>query len=215
MKSEQINELATALAKAQGQIKSAEFDGANPHFKSKYSTLDSIWKSCRGPLSSNGLSVVQTISQEGENISLETLLLHASGQWISSKIPLISGKPTPQALGSACSYMKRYSLAALVGVTSGKEEEEDDGNAAQEHAIQTTQTNYAQEQLIPPETAAKIEGMILPDDQEYRANLLAYFKAPSFDQIPFTKLNAIMKSVQKRQADKVKELEQSGESAPF
>lgn len=215
MKSEQINELALALSKAQGQIKSAEFDGSNPHFKSKYSTLDSIWKACRGPLSSNGLCIVQTILQDGENLFLETHLLHCSGQWLSSKVPLISGKPTPQALGSSLSYFRRYSLAALVGVTSGKEEEEDDGNAAQEHAIQYSQPNMVAEQLISTEMANKIEDLIPSDDAEYRKNLLDYFNAKSFDKIPLSKMSGIMKSVTKRRAEKVKELEQSGESAPF
>lgn len=131
--SEQINELAAALAKAQAQITSASFDGLNPHFKSKYSTLDSVWKACRVALTSNGISVAQLISYAGETVYLTTKMMHSSGQWLSSTIPVIAGKSTPQALGSALSYSKRYSLASMVGVTSN--DEDDDANAAQLHSV--------------------------------------------------------------------------------
>lgn len=131
--SEQINELATALAKAQAQITSASHDGLNPHFKSKYSTLDSVWKACRAPLTANGLSIVQLISYAADTVYLTTKLMHSSGQWLSSVIPVMIGKSTPQALGSSLTYLKRYSIASMIGVTSG--DEDDDANAAQQHSV--------------------------------------------------------------------------------
>jgi ERF superfamily. len=146
---DQINELATALSKAQGQIKSAEKDGTNPHFKSHYSTLDSVWEALRDPLSKNGLSISQTLSCENEMIILTTILMHSSGQWIKSSMPIIRVTATPQAIGSACTYMKRYSLAAIAGVTSG---EDDDGNEAEKNH---TPPRPAPKKIPPPSPPPK------------------------------------------------------------
>jgi hypothetical protein len=116
LKSEQINELATALSKAQSEIKGAAKTSQNPFFKSSYADLQEVWDACREPLTQNGLSVIQTtIVQEGM-VQLETTLLHSSGQWITSFYPLRPTKDDPQGMGSAFSYARRYCLAAIVGV---------------------------------------------------------------------------------------------------
>jgi hypothetical protein len=131
--SEQINELAASLAKAQGEIKSAVKGKENPHFKFWYADLASVWDACREPLSKNGLSIVQlTEPSSSSGISLTTILFHSSGQWISSNLEMTpldnSGKPSnnPQAVGSCISYMRRYMLASMVGVAS----DDDDANSA-------------------------------------------------------------------------------------
>lgn len=145
-----LNELATALAKAQSEIKPAEKDGKNPHFKSQYSTLEAIWSAARGPLTRNGLSVVQT-TKVGTNggIVLVTTLLHSSGQSISGELPLLLGdKATSQGLGSCLTYSKRYGIAAMVGICSG---EDDDGNAA---STPVSGNGYsAAKLLVPPPQA--------------------------------------------------------------
>lgn len=127
IKSEQINELATALSKAQAEMKGAIKDSKNPFFKSSYADLSSVWDACRGPLTKNGLSIVQTnCGDSPETLTVCTTLLHSSGQWISSQL---TGKPVkndPQAIGSAYTYYRRYALAAMVGVSP----EDDDGNSA-------------------------------------------------------------------------------------
>ena len=147
--SEQINELATALAKAQGEITGALKDSANPFFKCKYADLASCWDACRAALSANGLSVVQTTAR-GEPVTIqwettdqtsgevsqfkvdtvelvvETTLLHASGQWIRSALPLIPRDASPQGMGSALTYGRRYGLTAMIGVA----QVDDDANAA-------------------------------------------------------------------------------------
>lgn len=119
--------LATALAKAQAEIKAALKDSKNPHFKSSYADLTSVWDACRGALTKNGLSVIQkTDFSEGE-VWLETILLHADGDQITGRYPLRPQQQTPQGYGSALTYARRYSLAAMVGVVA---DEDDDGNAA-------------------------------------------------------------------------------------
>jgi len=125
--SESLNELAVALAKAQGAIKGATRDADNPYFKSKYADLASVWDACRKALSDNGLSVVQTPSTEGAQIAVTTLLLHTSGQWIRDTLALTAKDEGPQAAGSAITYARRYALASFVGVAP----EDDDGEGAE------------------------------------------------------------------------------------
>ena len=124
-----IAELAAALCAAQAEMRPAPKDSVNPHFKSKYADLASLWDTIREPLTKNGLAVVQTFSPEhaeGELI-LTTILMHKSGQSIQSTMRMPLPKRDPQGLGSATSYARRYALAAMVGATS---DEDDDGNAA-------------------------------------------------------------------------------------
>ncbi len=126
-KSETINELAAALAIAQGQIKPALKDADNPFFKSKYADLASIWEAIREPLSKNGLSVPQFVENDGEFVTVTTMLCHKSGQWLSGSISLKPAKGDAQAAGSAATYGRRYGLSAIVGVVA---DVDDDGNAA-------------------------------------------------------------------------------------
>ncbi len=125
--SQNVNELMTALSKAQGKIQPASKDKSNPYFKSKYADLASVWDACREALSDNGLSVVQTIDYREGNMFLVTFLGHSSGQWMRSEMPIITAKTDPQTLGSAITYYRRYCLSAIVGVAP----DDDDGEKAQ------------------------------------------------------------------------------------
>ena len=125
-----MKELASALAKAQGMMKAAIKDSTNPHFKSKYADLTSVWEACRDALTKNGLSVVQSTDFDGDTVWIETILLHSSGEHIKGRYPLRPQQQTPQGYGSAISYARRYALAAMVGVVS----DDDDGNEASKPA---------------------------------------------------------------------------------
>jgi hypothetical protein len=127
--SEAINELATALAKAQAEICHAKKDEANPYFKSKYADLPAVIDAAKAALTKNGLSVIQApnIMEDGR-VYLVTQLNHASGQWIRSSYPIKPIKDDPQGMGSALTYARRYAYASLVGVAAAGED--DDGNAA-------------------------------------------------------------------------------------
>lgn len=125
--SEQINDLAAALAKAQGQITGALKDSANPFFKSKYADLASCWDACRKQLSENGLSVIQTTTVDNGHVLVETTLAHSSGQWIRGSLPVKVKDDGPQAQGSGITYARRYALAAIVGLA----QIDDDAEAAQ------------------------------------------------------------------------------------
>lgn len=134
--SEQINELAAALAKAQGQITGALKDSNNPFFKSKYADLASCWDACRKQLSENGLAVIQTTDIDGiirdgkcedPYVVVHTTLVHSSGQWIRGSLPVKAKDDSPQAQGSGITYARRYALAAIVGLA----QIDDDAEAAQ------------------------------------------------------------------------------------
>lgn len=127
-RSESIKELATALAKAQAALRPAAKEALNPHFDKKYADLSAVWEACRGPLSTNGLSVVQMpANAEAGRLALTTFLLHSSGEWMSSTFSIKLQQDTAHGAGSALTYLRRYALAALVGVVA---DEDDDGNSA-------------------------------------------------------------------------------------
>lgn len=126
--SEQIKDIATALAKAQAEIEGAKKDSTNPHFKSSYADLASVWDACRKALTGNGLSVVQGPMSDEGRVGVTTMLMHSSGQWLESTFFMRPTKDDPQGAGSALTYARRYALAAMVGVAP----EDDDGNAASE-----------------------------------------------------------------------------------
>ena len=128
-KSENFCELAKSLIKAQAELKGAKRTQINPFYKSRYADLAEIWEAFREPLTRNGLAVCQTIDTEGEKTYLETILIHESGEWISGRLPLLLTKLDPQGQGSAITYARRYSLAAIIGVAI----EDDDAEATAEH----------------------------------------------------------------------------------
>lgn len=125
--SDSIAALAAALAKAQASMAGAKKDATNPHFRSRYADLASVWEACRDALTRNGLSVVQmTEPQDGDSVCVTTRLMHASGEWIEGDLVIPVVKADAQGYGSALTYARRYALAAAVGVAP----EDDDGNAA-------------------------------------------------------------------------------------
>lgn len=125
-KSDSIEKLAEALSKAQGAMKNAAKESANPYFKSKYADLASVWDACRKELSDNGLAVVQVPAMKDGKVVVTTILLHSSGQWIDGELELTPVKDDPQGAGSAITYARRYALSGFAGIAP----EDDDGNAA-------------------------------------------------------------------------------------
>lgn len=141
-RSDSIKELATALAKAQAAIRPAVKDSENPHFRSKYADLSSVWEACRKPLTDNGLSVMQMPVDAGDGrVALTTMLLHTSGEFISSTVSTKLQKDDAQGVGSALTYLRRYALSSAIGVVA---DDDDDGNhASRQPVAQTTTATYA------------------------------------------------------------------------
>jgi hypothetical protein len=125
--SETIDALAVALVKAQAEIKPALKDATNPHLKSKYADLASVWSAARETLGKHGLCVIQAPGRlEGNTLDLTTRLLHSSGQWIESTITLPVVKLDAQTCGGAITYARRYALSSMLGIVA---DDDDDGHA--------------------------------------------------------------------------------------
>lgn len=125
-RSEQINELAAALAIAQGGIENAKKESNNPYFKSKYADLGAIFDAFRKPFAENGLSILQIPSVEAKVVTLKTIIMHSSGQFFSADLTIPCKDETAQGIGSALTYARRYALQTMCGVGT----DDDDGESA-------------------------------------------------------------------------------------
>lgn len=134
-KSDGIDAIAKALAKAHKSIGGVKKTATNPFFKSKYATLEDVVDTVKAPLLAEGITIVQGVQDAEGGVGIETMLLHESGQWISSTLRLPASKEDAQGYGSAITYGRRYGLMAICGIPA----EDDDGNAA----VATTQPSRA------------------------------------------------------------------------
>jgi len=166
--SEQINELAAALSKMQSQLTPALKDCNNPFFKSKYADLTSVWDACRTPLTQNGLCVSQTMDDREGRVVLITTLMHVSGQWIRSILPILWGKGAgneAQAMGAGISYMRRYALSSILGVV----QDDDDGESAFSRRTQVISKFHAKE----------LQDLMQQCDSNYVAKVIAWMSNPA------------------------------------
>lgn len=152
-RSDSISNLAAALSKAQGEIASAVKEataGEGTKYQYNYATLDGVWNACRNPLSKNELAIIQMpFSNESSVITIETLLTHSSGEWISTELTLSTTDERQkgvQAVGAIITYARRYMLAAMVGVSQA----DDDGQASAEANRVTATNNKVPGKEIPP-----------------------------------------------------------------
>lgn len=143
LNSNSLNELFSALSKAQSSMPIASKDSDNPFFKSKYADFAEIVRSSRPSLTTNGLTVIQRIVTLSDGSqALHTILGHSSGQYIDSIVKINPPKNDVQAIGSYITYIKRYSYAAIVGVAA--DNEDDDGeNAMHVHRSNEAQANVS------------------------------------------------------------------------
>jgi hypothetical protein len=130
--SEQINELAAALAKAQGEMKNPPLDGTNPHFRSRYASLAAVRDAVLPVMAKHGISVTQELTTEAVNgafaVGCTVRLMHASGQWMEAGpfvVPV--SKADAQGAGAASTYARRFTLQTVAGVVG---DEDDDGEVA-------------------------------------------------------------------------------------
>ncbi len=197
-KSEQINELAAALSQAQGEMQAAVKDKINPFFKSSYADLGSVWDAARPVLSKHGLCVMQTTEfvSERNQIMMVTTLAHTSGQWMTSELPLNPSKNDSQGIGAAITYLRRYSLSAIVGVVC---DDDDDGETAvgrgktQQNNQSTPPAPLQQEKQATAEKIGKTEIIALTtlinnldeeSNKSFREWIKKSFNAESLHDIP-------------------------------
>lgn len=154
--------LDAQLAKAQGAFKAAIKDKVNPHFRSKYADLASVWEACREALSANGVSVTQwPIHSDDGRMHLITRLA-AGGEWMKAHFSIPVSKQDAHGYGSAITYLKRFALAAALGIAS---DDDDDGNAAVAKGATATDPIQAAREEIEAERG--------PSQNQYRADRAA------------------------------------------
>ena len=147
--SETITKIAPALAKAQSEMSNAKKDAINPFFKKNYADLNAIREAVIPSLNNNGISALQpTCVIDGVDF-VETVLLHTSGEYISSLTRIVCDKPNDaQRHGSGLSYARRYALQSICNIGA----EDDDANSAtgkQPEKAQITQPEPVKPQLSP------------------------------------------------------------------
>lgn len=177
--SEQINELAAALSKAQGEMQAAIKDKVNPFYKSSYADLGSVWDAARPVLCKYGLSVTQITDLLPDNkVKMVTMLMHTSGQWIKSDLPLNPSKNDSQGLGAAITYLRRYSLSAIVGVVCDDDDDgEEDAGRGKSKANESPKKNTLPEvECVGKEEVANIANLLNQLDEGNRKNFFDWVK---------------------------------------
>jgi hypothetical protein len=124
--SDSIIELATALAKAQGQIDDATKTGLNPAFKSRYADLAAVRAAIKEPLAVNDLAIVQLPRTLDGSVEVETMIIHKSGEFIAETLRMPVNKWDAHGIGSGITYGRRYGLMSMLGIAA----DDDDGNGA-------------------------------------------------------------------------------------
>lgn len=150
-----ISELAAALVKAQAAMEGAKKDSTNLHFKASYADLASVWDAIRGPLTSNGLAIMQWPRVVEGGVEVHTVLIHSSGQSIRDTLWMPCAQMTPHGVGSAITYARRYALMSLAGVAPV----DDDGNDASKGG----ETNAAS----PPARGSSASGRRMAADEPH------------------------------------------------
>lgn len=133
-----IKEISIALLKAQKEIGAAKKGSVNPFFHSKYADLGSVMEACKEALNTNGITVLQPVGHDEHGDYVETVLLHDSGEYISSQMRLVATTDV-QKQGSTVTYARRYSLQSMLFIPS----EDDDGNRASEPTGKVIGTTYS------------------------------------------------------------------------
>jgi len=162
--SAEVDKVCAALAKAQAIMPAIPLDSTNPFYKSKYASLGSVISETREILGKFGLAIVQIPSMEGTSITVQTRILHESGQWIDggslqANLNEEDRRSLVQLAGSFITYMRRYSRMALLQLYA---DEDNDGNTQQKPA-QTQQRTTPTQQTT---TAAQQKPTATPEEQK-------------------------------------------------
>jgi hypothetical protein len=163
-RSETIGKLAEALAAAQAEMHPAEENSVNPFLKNRYADLGSIIEAIRQPFGKHGLAFIQCPTFDDMTVTVETTIIHTSGEWVASSLALSmegeKGLSLAQVLGKGITYLSRYGLRAMSGVYAGEDE---DGNDSGRKVAPARQTPQAARSLpVPTETAADAAFAALP-----------------------------------------------------
>ena len=204
--SESLTKIAPALLAAQKAIEGAHKSAFNPFHKSKYADMGDVIEAVKKPLNDNNIMYTQLVQISENGAYVETVLLHTSGEYITSETPVLLKDPNnPQAQGTGITYAKRYGLQAICGLPT----EDDDGNKA---------TEPPKKPVKPPVKPAK-PGKVVDDDTikgareeldrliekhdingETKAGWMKHFKTKSIGALSYEAVEKIIKGVEKKYA---------------
>jgi len=138
-----ISALSKALVSAQSEFRAVEMNAVNPFFKSKYADLGAVIESAKPILKARGLAVSQLVEGDAGQVGITTMLVHESGEFISSTVTIpVSGQNVAQEAGKAVTYLRRYSLASILGLYA---DEDTDGNEGHKAASSVGRVTISQE----------------------------------------------------------------------
>lgn len=164
-RSESIVEIAKALKTFHNKVEQPAKSASNPFFKASYVPLEDVVEAITKAASEVGLSFTQwAVTDELGRVGVATLLMHESGEWIEYP-PVMQkpAKPDPQQLGSTITYLKRYTLSAVFGITSDKD---DDGERAMNRNSQGEAQGFKQGQPMTSEEKNEIFSLYVARKQE-------------------------------------------------
>jgi len=156
--SDSIGALAAALAKAQTELKPAIMNSTNAFLHNRYADLGAVIQAAQAVLPKNGLAVSQLVGNTGDRLAVTTILMHTSGEWIQDTASLElgdeKGKSAAQVAGSIITYLRRYGLAAIVGIYADEDQDGAGSNGnGNGHQVQTTQPTQVTTKADPPAPA--------------------------------------------------------------
>lgn len=157
--SETIINLSKALVETQKELKQPLKDAKNPFFKSEYVPLENVAEAITESATKHGLAFSQyATTTETGNVSVGTIVFHESGEFIEYPPLILKPENTkPQSIGSAITYAKRYSLSAVFGITSDKDDDGNKANGNGEPQKQPQKRNQKQAQNDEPDIHAIVE----------------------------------------------------------
>ena len=208
--SDSITKIAPAILKAQKAITFAAKDATNPHYKSKYADLPSVIDAIKPALNLVGIAFLQTAGTSDPGIlAMTTRLLHESGEWIEDTATCPLPKNDPQGYGSACTYLRRYSLAAIVGLY----QDDDDGQAASKpKAVIAPATGVwdsmaADEQTFLNDLAGEVRAFIVVRDVQKAVEHLESANLGAEEKIAiWTRFDSSERSAMKKYSNSLKEV---------
>lgn len=168
-KSESIKELAQALSAAQAEMPAVKMNAVNPFLKNKYADLGAVIDTARPILGKHGLSVSQMVGGDGATVTVTTLVMHKSGEWLESTVGMAigeeRGKSAAQVAGSIVTYLRRYSLASALGMYA---DEDGDGNGHKpEQPRPQSQPDHRPQAEPEPMTLKQAEDTLSSDGKRY------------------------------------------------
>lgn len=199
IQSENINEIASALAKAQGEIENAHLNKKGAF--NMYATYESLRDATFSALSKHNLAMTHLLSIDNGKRVMITQISHSSGQWMRSYVCLPQEKETPQGVGSAITYAKRYALAAFVGI--GSEEDDDgeeaekpykNGNGKEEPKNSIKVVEKKEESKLTREQKQTI-AEAAAGDFKYLNDIAKSYGCTSMDQVPASKYSYIINMI--------------------